>query len=129
MDWRTENLRVEGDRVAAIFDWDSVCAVPEPALVGYDAAAFTADWSNATIDQLPTLEESAAFISDYEAARGGGFTEGERHTADGAHLYSVAYGARCEHSDAALGIFPDAGVDQGWRGLLRARGERWLAAR
>jgi hypothetical protein len=127
-DWRVENLRVQGDVVVAIFDWDSVVLCPEPALVGHAASSFTADWGNREIDPLPTLDESRAFVADYETARGSAFTAAERETIDAAHLYGVAYGARCEHSDATLGIFPDEGIDHGWRGLLRRRGERWLDA-
>lgn len=125
-DWRVENLRVQDDVVVAIFDWDSVVLCPEPALVGHAAHAFTADWGNQEIDPLPTLDESRAFVADYEAVRGSAFTASERESIDAAHLYVLAYSARCEHSDATLGVFPDMGLDYGWRGLLRGRGERWL---
>lgn len=33
-DWRVQNLAFAGDRVSAVYDWDSVGLVPEPALVG-----------------------------------------------------------------------------------------------
>jgi hypothetical protein len=125
-DWRVENLRVHDDVVVAIFDWDSVVLSPEPALVGHAAHAFTADWGSQEIDALPTLDESRAFVADYEAVRGSAFTVSERESIDAAHLYALAYSARCEHSDATLGVFPDMGLDYGWRGLLRRRGERWL---
>jgi hypothetical protein len=127
-DWRVENLRVQGDDVVAIFDWDSVVLCPEPALVGHTAASFTADWANGDIDPLPTLDESRAFVADYETVHGSAFTAAERESIDAAHLYALAYGARCEHSDATIGLFPDEGLDHGWRGLLRARGKRWLGA-
>jgi len=125
-DWRVENLRLEGERVVAIFDWDSVTVAPEPAFVGHNAAGFTADWTQPKGEILPTLAESKAFLDDYAAECGRPFTASELETADAAHLYALAYGARCEHSDVTLGIFPDRGVDTGWRGLLRARGERPL---
>jgi len=125
-DWRIENLRLEGERVVAIFDWDSVAVAPEPVFVGHNAAGFTADWTQPQGEILPSLVESRAFLEDYIAARGRPFTTSELETADAAHLYSLAYGARCEHSDVTLGIFPDRGIDTGWRGLLRARGERPL---
>ena len=121
-DWRVENLRVDADQLAAIFDWDSVVLAHEPVLVGHNASGFTADWSDDTDDPFPSEEESAAFIAEYEAARGRSFTLAERATAGAAYLYSLAYKARCEHSDAQLGIFPDEGPGVGgWRGLLRPR--------
>jgi hypothetical protein len=122
-DWRVENLRLEGERVVAIFDWDSVAVAPEPAFVGHNAGGFTADWTRPKGEILPSLAESQAFLEDYAVARGRPFTAAELETADAAHLYALAYGARCEHSDTTLGLFSDRGDDTGWRGVLRARGE------
>ena len=118
MDWRVENLRLD-DGVTAIFDWDSVAFCPEPALVGATATTFTANWANARVDPYPSPEETGAFVADYEASWGSSFNDAEARTADAAHVYSLAYSARCEHSDAALGIFPDLHPDRGWRSLLR----------
>jgi len=69
-DWRAENMRFLGDEVVAVYDWDSVCCVSEPQLVGSAAHYFT---SYSTVEgrrQLPSLDEALAFIDDYEAARG-----------------------------------------------------------
>jgi len=120
-DWRIENVRVE-EEIVAIYDWDSVCVCREPAMVGANAAAFTADWSDDHVDPYPSLDEMAAFIVDYEVARGRPFTANQRETAEAALLYRLAYLARCEYSDATLGGFPD--VDKGWRRLLRTLGGR-----
>jgi len=109
--------------VVGIFDWDSVVAISEPALVGHTAAIFTANWADHSMEPLPTTGESRAFAIDYESFQEHPFTETEWRTADAAHLYAVAYGARCEHSDVTLGLVPDRGPREGWRGLLRARGE------
>jgi hypothetical protein len=118
-DWRAENLRFAGG-LAAVFDWDSVRLCPEPALVGANAAGFTANWADELGDPYPSSEEVSAFVAEYELARGSRFTRDEVKTADAAYLYSLAYGARCEHSDATLGVFPDVHPDRGWRSLLRA---------
>jgi hypothetical protein len=125
-DWRVENLRVDADQIVAIFDWDSVVLAHELVLVGHNASGFTADWSGETDDPFPSEAESAAFITDYEAARGRSFTSAERDTADAAYLYSLAYKARCEYSDAEREIFPDAEPgESGWRALLRETHARY----
>jgi hypothetical protein len=51
------------------FDWDSLCCVLEPALVGSVAHGFCADWSIKGHRQAPTFEEARALIQDYERAR------------------------------------------------------------
>jgi Phosphotransferase enzyme family len=119
MDWRVENLRFD-EGLAAIFDWDSVARSPEPALVGKTAASFTSSWEDGACDPYPSGEEVSAFVADYELARGLPFTSDERKTADAAYTYSLAYHARCEHSDATLGVFPDMDAVRGWRSLLRS---------
>ncbi len=120
-DWRVENLLVDGNEVVAIFDWDSVGLCPEPALVGVNAVGFTASWNDGRPDPYPSAAESAAFVADYEAARGRAFTSSERDVLDAASLYRLAYGARCEYSDAVLGLFPDRDIGGGWIGLLCER--------
>lgn len=97
-DWRAEHLRFEGERPVAAFDWDSLCKSREPELVGFIAHAFCADWSRPGHVQAPTLEEARAFVSDYEAARGGAFTAAERRALGAAFAYSVAYSSRCGHA-------------------------------
>jgi hypothetical protein len=125
-DWRVENLRMEGEVVVAIYDWDSVHLAPEPGLIGQIASFFTANWADAAVTPYPTLEESRAFVLDYEGARGVAFTAAERETVDAAHLYALAYSARCQHSDWIRGIFPDMGPGTGWLALLRERVHRPL---
>jgi hypothetical protein len=119
-DWRAEHVRFEAEAIVAAHDWQSLAAGGEPALVGAPAHAFTADWGTPQARRLPTLEESRAFVADHEAARGARFSQAERATIDAAWVYATAYGARCEHSDARLGL-PRAEAqvtDDGYRGLL-----------
>jgi aminoglycoside phosphotransferase (APT) family kinase protein len=97
-DFRAEHLRFADGRVSAVYDWDSLGVGPEPVVVGNAAHAFTADWSRRGW-QLPTLTESFAFISDYEAARGTPFGREERQAASAAMIAALSYSARCEHSD------------------------------
>lgn len=93
--------------IVAIFDWDSVCVIPEAALVGATSISFTTDWSDPAIDPFPSLDESSAFIIEYEQARGRAFTSRERELIHAEQIYCLAYGARCDHSDSVLGVFPD----------------------
>ena len=99
IDWRVEHVRLAGGEIRAVYDWDSVRIEREPALVGAVAHAFTADWSQEEWRHLPTLEEALAFVADYEAARGAPFSRAERRVIRAALLYTMAYTARCEHSD------------------------------
>jgi hypothetical protein len=106
-DWRIENLRMDRSAVVAIFDWDSVCTCPEAVLVGAASVHFTTDWSEPSTDPFPSPDESSAFVNEYEEARGRRFASRDRELVDAAQIYRLAYGARCDHSDALLGIFPD----------------------
>jgi hypothetical protein len=125
-DWRVENLRVSNGRIVAVYDWESLALLPEPVLVGAVAHAFTASWDADFFFDIPNLDESRAFIADYQTARGGRFDAAELDTVDAGHLYALAYGARCQHSDALLKLFPDAPAEGGYVRQLRERGERWL---
>jgi hypothetical protein len=98
-DWRAEHLRFEAGRLTAVYDWDSVTVLPEAVLAGSVAHMFTANFATETPG--PTCEEALAFVADYEAARDGGrFSASERRAARAALVHTMAYTARCEHSDA-----------------------------
>lgn len=100
LDWRPEHLRFAGERLVAVYDWESLAAIAEPAAAGANAHAFCMDWSVDEPTDYPTLDEALGFIADYEAARGVSFNRDERVTARAGLTYSLAYTARCEHSDA-----------------------------
>ena len=125
-DWRAEHVRFAGEEIVATYDWQSLALTREPELVGSAAHAFTADWGIPQARRLPTLDEARAFVADYEAARGARFSPAERDTLDAAWVYATAYGARCEHSDARLGLW-----QRGRRGQLPQppRAPRRIAAR
>lgn len=128
IDWRVENLRVEAGRIVAVYDWGSLARLPEPVLVGAVAHAFTASWDPEAPFTVPTLAESRAFIEDYALARDAPFSAPEIEQIDAAHLLSLAYAARCEHSDAVLQLFPKAKAVRGYRSELAERGQYWLAS-
>lgn len=128
-DWRVENLAFRGPEIVAIYDWDSVSAAPEPAIVGSAAAQFTADWTSGGADPLPTVEEMRAFVAEYESAHGRAFSAAERDVLDAANLSLCAYGARCQHSDMVLHPEILDGAEPGWIRLLHERGARALGDR
>lgn len=119
LDWRVQNLAFAGPGVCAIYDWDSVRLVPEPALVGSASVLHPIDWRLDEPDPLPTLDELDAFVADYEAARGARFDAGERRLLAAGQRWVAGYGARCQHSDDLLGLFPGVDHARGWPRLLR----------
>jgi hypothetical protein len=129
-DWRVEHLRFADGKLSAVYDWDSLSVGSEPVFAGAAAHAFTADWSIEGHACVPTVDESLAFLDDYEAARGAPFTEREQRLARAGLVAAMAYSARCGHSDRLTGwgshpprcpsepIPPD--------GILARHGERLL---
>lgn len=133
-DWRVEHLRFQRGGLSAVYDWDSLALGPEPAFAGAAAQAFTADWSVQTPRQVPKLEESLAFLDDYQHARTARFNTRERRVAMAALVFAMAYGARCQHSDlltdygtrAPQPSTPPAATD-GYIPVLARHGQQLLA--
>jgi Phosphotransferase enzyme family len=98
-DWRVEHLRFADGKLSAVYDWDSLSVGPEPVFAGAAAHAFTADWTVEGHASIPTVDESLAFLDDYEAARRAPFSDRERRLARAALVATMAYSARCGHSD------------------------------
>jgi hypothetical protein len=119
LDWRVQNLAFAGNSVCAIYDWDSVALVPEAALVGSASVIHPIDWWLDLPDPLPTLAQLDGFVADYEAARGAPFGDGEREVLAAGQRWVASHGARCQHSDDLLGVFPDVDHTRGWPRLLR----------
>ncbi len=122
-DWRVENLGVTGPSITAIYDWDAVGLAAEPVVVGVNAAQFCSDWTRDDADTLPTVVEMRGFVEDYETARGGPFSLDELRLLDAANLWTVAYGARCQHADAAVRPTTVPAPPVRWHRLLVERGE------
>jgi hypothetical protein len=118
LDWRVQNLAFAGSRVSAIYDWDSVGLVPEAALVGSGSVIHPVDWRLEQPDPLPTLDQLDGFVADYEAARGAPFDADEREVLAAGQRWVASFGARCQHSDDLLGLFPDVDHSRGWPRLL-----------
>jgi hypothetical protein len=103
-DWRAEHLRFRAGELSATWDWDSLSLAPEPAIAGGVAHAFVADYGVDGLECVPTIDESLAFIADYEAARGVAFSSEEIAVARAGLVWYAAYSARCEHSDDLTGF-------------------------
>lgn len=119
LDWRVQNLAFTGSRVSAIYDWDSVAVAPEAALVGCASVVHPVDWRLDLPDPLPTLDQIDGFVTDYESARAARFDQDERGVLVAAQRWIASYGARCQHSDEVLGLFPDVDHSKGWPRVLR----------
>ncbi|MDX6514368.1 MAG: hypothetical protein QOH73_34 [Gaiellaceae bacterium] len=98
-DWRVQHVRMLDEKLTAVYDWDSIMLMTEPQAVGSGAHAFTMNWETGDLVS-PSLEEMRAFVAEYEEARGRDFSPVERRAAFGSLVYSLAYTARCQHSDA-----------------------------
>jgi hypothetical protein len=118
LDWRVQNLAFAGSRVCAVYDWDSVGLGPEAAVVGNASVIHPVDWRLEQPDPLPTLDQLDGFVADYEAARGMPFDAAEREVLVAGQRWTASYGARCQHSDDRLGLFPDVDHSRGWPRLL-----------
>ena len=118
-DWRVQNLAFDGNRVAAIYDWDSIHLGPEAAVVGSASVIHPVDWRRDLADPLPSPAQVEAFVRDYEAARGTPFDGAELAVLRAAQRWTASYGARCQHSDQQLDVFPDVDHSHGWPRLLR----------
>jgi hypothetical protein len=96
-DWTVKHFRFDGLRPTVIYDWDSLYTDFEPLHVGGSAATFTYT-EHLPVSLWPSVDEAAAFLDDYEAARGRPFTPAERLAAGAAAVYGRAYSTRCVHA-------------------------------
>lgn len=88
-DWVWQNVCVRAGRFVAGFDWDSLVFLPESAVVGLAAGAFSQGSPDA-----PSAVEVDAFIADYETARGAEF--GSEREIVAAATWVRCFNARCE---------------------------------
>ena len=108
-DWYAGNTVVSGHALVGTFDWELV-ADTEAVLAGFAAACYAA--SSTGGGGLSTPAEAAAFLNDYETARGARLGRRERRAATGATAWILAFNARwqvglvehglCEESTLAM---------------------------
>jgi len=89
-DFEAQNLRWSGATPLAVHDWDSVICAPEPIVVGLAAAVWPAGITSASA----TVDETAAFLDAYQAARGAAWSAGEVGAAWAAGLWVLAFNAK-----------------------------------
>jgi hypothetical protein len=114
-DWSAKNMRMGPGGIAALYDWDAVSLDREAFVAGSAAAHFPVTWE-LDVPETPSVGEVAAFVREYEEARGAPFTRPELAEVAAAATYARAYKARCEHA-----------IDLGgarWRGSSREGLER-----
>lgn len=119
-DFEAQNCRwVEGAGGPrfVIHDWDSVVAMPEAVLAGNSAATYTSE----TECELPSLAQSAEFLTVYEQSRGRTWSPLEVEVAYAAGAWVAAYNAAFEHLKGGPGHVTDALSEQ-WVERLRLAG-------
>jgi hypothetical protein len=90
-------MRVADSAIVAVHDWQSLCRDREPVVVGHAAGHFTMTW-DLPVRVAPSIDETLAFVREYEAARGSPFEASETGALDAALVLGLAYTARCEHA-------------------------------
>jgi len=90
-DWITDNLRWDGNRLLAAYDWDSLTADSEAVIAGLAAAIYLHP-------ALATVIETRDFLDAYATARGQPFRHGELQRCWAAGLWTRAFDAKCEHA-------------------------------
>ncbi|HEY5985000.1 MAG TPA: hypothetical protein VIV12_01270 [Streptosporangiaceae bacterium] len=99
-DWESQNIRWAGGRPLAVHDWDGVIAQPEAAIVGLAAAVWPAAGD---LGEAATVEQSADFLTCYQAAAGTRWSARHLQHAWGAGLWVRLFNAK---KDAAAGGGP-----------------------
>lgn len=102
-DWSARNVRFDGDRLFAVYDWDSLALVKEATALGQAAMTWsvTADPGGT---EFPDLDSILGYLADYEQTRNRSFNAEQLGAARAAAVYLLAYTARCEHSLALQGV-------------------------
>jgi hypothetical protein len=96
-DWVANHVRFDGAEPCVAYDWDSLETDREPNLLGCAAATFTYN-EQLPVELEPSVEETRAFVADYEAARGAALTADELRATHAAAVYVRAYATRCGHA-------------------------------
>ncbi len=117
-DWYAGNAAVRDGVLVGTFDWELV-ADTEAVIAGFAAACYAA--SSTSGGGLSSPEEAAAFLLDYQTARGSGLDDLERRTASAATAWIIAFNARWEA--AMLGITGKEGPNLS---LARDHGQDYL---
>ena len=118
-DWSVRNVRTRGDRVVAVYDWDSLALVREAEALGLAASTWSRFGENE--QDPPSFADVDDYIDAYSAAREEPLSSVQRRSARAGAVATLAYIARCDHA-----IDP---TEQTWkvtRRLLRSDAHKLL---
>lgn len=118
-DWYAGNASVADGTLVGTFDWELV-ADAEAVIAGFTAACYAS--SSTSGGGLSTPEEAAAFLRDYDEARGRPMTGDEQRAAAGSAAWILAFNARWEVGMRAPGQDEGAVVT-----MVRKRQDDYLA--
>ncbi len=97
-DFSTNQMRFIGNHLRIVYDWDSLTLSSELIRVGRAASSFTYTEQPEIVNSETSLEDTQAFIADYENARQKPFTASEHRIIQAGLLSGQLYGARCWHA-------------------------------
>ncbi len=102
-DWSARNVRLDEERLLAVYDWDSVALVEESTAVGQAAITWrvTAEPGGTS---YPSVDEVVRYVAAFEDAAGHRLSSSQWRAAGAAATYLLAYTARCELSLEASGV-------------------------
>jgi hypothetical protein len=119
VDWEGHNMLWQNGRLSAVLDWDSVAALPEPAVVGAAAAVFPSTPDATVVAASP--EQADAFLHAYLAARGSRWSDGDWQVAWAAGLWLLAFNAKKESRGGGRGYLPRLEEHAAARGYRTSR--------
>jgi Phosphotransferase enzyme family len=125
-DWSGKHFRFGGERVTAVYDWDSLRLNGEAVIVGNAAMTFTTNFDMPGLKLTPTPDELRAFVDEYSTARDAPLSRSEREQIAACATYTAAYSARCEH--ARRDGYDGANDANSFTTALREHGVEYLAA-
>lgn len=92
-DWSMKNMRFSDDRLAMVYDWDSIILQDEFHLLGNAASKYNETW-DIPVRITPTQEEAYDFVVEYERMRGIRFTREEWIKISACVTYIFCHSAR-----------------------------------
>jgi hypothetical protein len=96
-DWSARNVRFAGDRIVAVYDFESLEQTTESTSLGVAAATWRS-LGEGDDPIAPARGEIERYLDLYDEARSQPLTPRQRRAARGMAVYALAYTARCEHA-------------------------------
>lgn len=96
-DWSARNVRFAGDRIVAVYDFESLEQTTESTALGVAAATWRS-LGEGDDPIAPARDEIERYLDLYDEARPHPLTPTQRRAARGMAVYCLAYTARCEHA-------------------------------